>query len=254
MKNLLVLLIVSSLCSLGCGGATDKPTQTKAPAQADNRQAEAPKTDTQQKPEQKEEILYKGKPATFWVRQLKDRDVASRLEAVKALREIGSEDEQVVPSLLATMNDKEKTVQDEAREAFGSLSLEIRASALLKGLKSDDSHLRADATKCVGELGLPEGESITAEAIKEGFTRKEAIETFARLGAKLRPDVAIRHFTMPAKTTDNDLRMLPKVPFPFGLTLIYTKITDAGIKDITARQNVTSLNLDGDTGFNGSGP
>lgn len=142
---------------------------------------EAAKKEAAEKAEQtpkesKEEILYKGKPASFWIRQLKDRDVSSRLEAIKALREIGTEAEGVVPVILAAMNDTEKIVQDEARAAFGGFPLETRVSVLLKGLKSDDSNLRSAATRILDELGLPKPESVTAETIKEGFSRKESKE------------------------------------------------------------------------------
>ena len=40
---------------------------------------------------QDDEVTYKGKPASFWLKQLKDRDVSFRLTAIKALREIGTD-------------------------------------------------------------------------------------------------------------------------------------------------------------------
>jgi RNA polymerase sigma factor (sigma-70 family) len=73
---------------------------------------------------------------------------------------------------------------------------------------------------------------------------ENAKQAFARLGATYLPmsnpknmanplnQQGIHVFTMPGRTTDDDLKKLPHVPFPFGLNLKYTQVTDDGLKEL----------------------
>src|SRR5204862_5216406 len=54
--------------------------------------------------------LYRGRPARFWLEQLKDTHASFRLEAVKALGDLVQQAKSVVTLLLAALNDKDYTV------------------------------------------------------------------------------------------------------------------------------------------------
>src|SRR3954466_13646134 len=45
------------------------------------------------------------------------------------------------------------------------------------------------------------------------------------------------------KTTDQDLKRLPKIPFPFGLELALTQVTNAGLKELAKLNNLILLEL-----------
>jgi hypothetical protein len=100
----LVLLVGTSICVTGCTSNNATSDKTK-PDNKDTAKAEKPKQEGQDKPKdppstspnketdkpEKEEVLYKGKPAKAWARQLKDRDVALQLDALSALKELGKD-------------------------------------------------------------------------------------------------------------------------------------------------------------------
>src|SRR6266567_9632262 len=65
-----------------------------------------------------------------------------------------------------------------------------------------------------------------------------AKDAFAKLGAEYQPNGdpgtkrIVHWFVMPSETTDADLKKLntlPQIPFSFGLSLTYLKVTDAGL-------------------------
>jgi hypothetical protein len=132
MKKATILLL---LCFAGC-------TQNK-PVEPDER----PKSQA------KQEAVYKSKPATFWLTQLKDKDVAFRLEAINALKEIGPESDDVVLALLAVLKDKDRKVQEAAAEAFSSFPPEPTTPVLVKAMKSDDHHTRLSSVILLGRIG-----------------------------------------------------------------------------------------------------
>lgn len=113
----------------------------------------------------KEEARYKGKPTSFWVKQLSDKDASFRLEAVKALKEIGPDEEGVVPALAKTLKDKDATVRDSALEALASMPLKGITSDLVESLKAADLQLRREkdqAKKLLADL-----ESEKAKLVEE---------------------------------------------------------------------------------------
>jgi RNA polymerase sigma factor (sigma-70 family) len=65
------------------------------------------------------EVLYRGKPASFWLKQLKDKDMAFRSDALTALGAIGQEDRSVVPALVAALKDPEPGL---GRQAISALA------------------------------------------------------------------------------------------------------------------------------------
>jgi HEAT repeat protein len=91
-----------------------------------------------------QEVLFQGKPAAFWLKQLKDRDSGYRVNAVNALGHIAEVDRRVIPALVESSADREPDVQ---RVAVDSLS-GLRAEALpdlLAALKGGKGRTRLGA-------------------------------------------------------------------------------------------------------------
>jgi RNA polymerase sigma factor (sigma-70 family) len=78
--------------------------------------------------------LYRGKPARFWLEQMKDGDPAYRIEAVKALGALAQQQKSLMLPLVAALKEKEKKVGDAASQALGNLGAEA-VPALLEVAK-----------------------------------------------------------------------------------------------------------------------
>lgn len=141
--------------------------------------------------ENKDEALYKGKPASFWIKQLKDRDVSFRLDAVKALREIGTEGEGVVLALVKTLADKEQTVREAALEAISSLPLEGRIPALVQILRGKDASVRPAVIDLLGKIGFQAKDAIPdltkALVDEDAYIRTRAADALGKIGVPARP-------------------------------------------------------------------
>ena len=61
----------------------------------------------------KEDALYKGKPASFWANQLKDRDADTRKEALFALGELGPDAQMAVQAIVKAMKEVPKGNSEE---------------------------------------------------------------------------------------------------------------------------------------------
>src|SRR4051794_36454095 len=86
------------------------------------------------------EAYYKGKPTSFWIKKLQDKDAAARREAVQALEAIGPEAEAAVPALLQALQDEDTAVRVGTLKAFGQIGPGAKAAvpALLHALKDKD--------------------------------------------------------------------------------------------------------------------
>ncbi len=67
------------------------------------------------------EILYKEKPITYWAERLRDRDEATRNDAVYAFHVVGSEGGAAVPRLISILHEPNPAVQAAAAEALGEI-------------------------------------------------------------------------------------------------------------------------------------
>jgi HEAT repeat protein len=88
-----------------------------------------------------------GKSAQDWVEQLKDKDAAQRLRAVKALGASRSETALVVPALADVLKDENAYVRRDAAEALGKIGPEAREAvpALAAALKDRNRAVRKAA-------------------------------------------------------------------------------------------------------------
>jgi HEAT repeat protein len=109
--------------------------------------------------QEKDEVLYKGKPAAFWINQLKDRDVTFRLGAIQALAEIGPDADGAIGALISQAHkDKDESVRKAVTEALVKLPLSKKLPEFITILYGKD----ADARLIV--LTLIEKEGIKAKA------------------------------------------------------------------------------------------
>jgi RNA polymerase sigma factor (sigma-70 family) len=147
------------------------------------------------KPKTRQEVLYQGKPASFWIRQLQDRDGNFRTKAVVALGCIGEVDRSVIPLVVETMKDREMNTRTWAvsaarrigKEAVPSIVAAIKASSsydekqhlleaiksigqnakdavsvLIPLLKAADTSERLDATQALGAIGPAASSAVPA--------------------------------------------------------------------------------------------
>jgi RNA polymerase sigma factor (sigma-70 family) len=87
------------------------------------------------------ELLYGGKPATFWSRQLLDRNPKFRAEAVRALGGIAEVEHTLIPRIIATLRDKDHEVRDTASVALANVG-EPAVPLLVKALKDPSQEHR----------------------------------------------------------------------------------------------------------------
>jgi RNA polymerase sigma factor (sigma-70 family) len=142
--------------------------------------------------EGKEEVLYKGKPATFWLKQLKDRDSGYRKEAVQALAGIGKVDRAVLPVLAGAMKDEDDGVIEEAARGLAGIG-KPAVPYLIAALKRPGQHNRAAVFLAIRILGPDAEPAVPAlvEALKGGNRdeRREAAQALASVGPGARAAV-----------------------------------------------------------------
>ncbi|MCU0723582.1 MAG: HEAT repeat domain-containing protein [Planctomycetes bacterium] len=98
------------------------------------------------------EILFQGKPADHWIRQLGDRDPEFRVEAFRALGAIGADDERVVPALVERLGREDEKESDRAVAALKACG-QRALPALVEALESPFFNGRTGAALALGELG-----------------------------------------------------------------------------------------------------
>jgi hypothetical protein len=101
---------------------------------------------------------------------------------------------------------------------------------------------------------IPISESLADEPTPSQPTSeqlKATKEAFAALGARyhlLQGDPTketVHYFSMPASTTDADLKRLPPIPFSLQLNLSDTQITDRGLTELKKLKGISWLNIGG---------
>src|SRR5262249_33238294 len=114
-----------------------------------------PAKDGQQKASE-EEAYFKGKPTSFWIKRLQDKDVAVRREAVEALAVLGPGAGAAVPALLRALKDDDDTaVRVGTLYAFCNIGPAAKAAVgpLLRALKDKDVHFRSVAIRALAAIG-----------------------------------------------------------------------------------------------------
>jgi hypothetical protein len=134
-KLLLLALVLTLCCSVSLTGCNTKTGNEQAKDDSKKKEASdntpTKKTDSDKAEDKKkeEEVVYKGKSLDQWLKQLSDRDMASRDEAVKAVIAIRKKGDDRIPlALLDCLNSgdyltrKPRSAFDEITQAFGGLA------------------------------------------------------------------------------------------------------------------------------------
>jgi HEAT repeat protein len=140
---------------------------------------------------EKAEVLYRGQPASYWLRQLQDRDPALRQQAMWALARLGPEPEHVraVAELLA---DKNEGVRHGA--ALNLLRMGPAAASaipqLLTALRDEDQFVRTAAVRALGHI-CPQDDAVLAAlgaALQDesAMVRRRTLDTLGEIGPPAR--------------------------------------------------------------------
>jgi Sigma-70, region 4/HEAT repeats/PBS lyase HEAT-like repeat len=98
------------------------------------------------------EVLFKGKPASYWIKQLQDRSLDYRIEAVAALGGIGEVDRSVIPVLVKSLQDKDSRVCEEALRAVLGVGKQAIPS-LIAALQNSDLSRRTYIIRALAGFG-----------------------------------------------------------------------------------------------------
>jgi RNA polymerase sigma factor (sigma-70 family) len=106
-------------------------------------------------------VLYKGKPASFWIRALKDRSASYRKEASEALAGIAEVEPKIIPVIVSSLKDRDSRVWMAAAQALGELGPQARTAvpALIRRLKEgksvEERWLTVRALSYIGPAAVP---------------------------------------------------------------------------------------------------
>ena len=291
MKKILFLLVLALLSSLGCNKETAQKPGQHVTVVADKNggadQKQVKMTDENEKKPAPPQVktakedgpLYKGRPAISWIKQLQDKDVSFRLEAVKALAALATDDKLVLPDLISVLKDMDSQVRAAGEKALDALSLAGDLPLLARVLETEqDKNTRLIVIALIGKVGptatplLPLlQKSAIAQDQDVALAAKQAIELIRifdpteeqiqvavkaveKIGGRylhVNNEWYLEHEDLRTKkpchvfliNNADNLKMLPFIPFVFELDLRFSQATDLEIKGITKQRNLTGLNL-----------
>jgi hypothetical protein len=89
-----------------------------------------------------------------WVEQLRSRDAAERLHAVKVLGETSGDADVIVPALVEALKDQDAFVRRDAAAALGKLGARARPAvpALLAATRDGNAGVRKEAARALGRI------------------------------------------------------------------------------------------------------
>src|SRR5262245_33190676 len=90
---------------------------------------------------EKKEPVFRGKPLSYWMKALKDKDRAARKDAIQAVAGIGPEAKAAVPALIGILKEKDLLLSSEAGSALRKLGA-AALPELRKALKDKDARTR----------------------------------------------------------------------------------------------------------------
>jgi RNA polymerase sigma factor (sigma-70 family) len=133
----------------------------------------------------KAEVLFRGKPATFWVKALRDRDPKFRQDALTALGGIAEVDHSLLPIIIASLRDSDEEVRETASVQLAKVGPPA-LPLLIAGLKDTRQHYRTWVMQTLSrfwEDGRPAVPALTALLQSTHKTdRVLAAETLGRIG------------------------------------------------------------------------
>jgi hypothetical protein len=111
--------------------------------------------------EEKKEPVYRGKPLSYWIKALKDKDRMTRKEAIQALGGIGPDAKAAVPALLGMVKEKDLFLSSDALASLRKIGT-AALPALKKGLKNKEASVRQAVLTVLGTMGADAKSAVPA--------------------------------------------------------------------------------------------
>src|SRR5260370_18428270 len=130
---------------------------------------------------------YEGRPTTYWIRELKEKDPKKRMKAAAYLGFIGSEAKEAVPALCRILQeDTDHEVRSNAALALYHMGRDAKGAVptLIHGLKDDFVYVRMNCALALAGIG-PEAEE-AVPALMEAFEDPENREQSAAFHFSIR--------------------------------------------------------------------
>jgi HEAT repeat protein len=142
-------------------------------------------------PAEKEEALYRGQPAGYWLQQLRDRDPAQRQQAMWALARLGGEPEHV-RAVAELLEDQEQGVRFGAALNLGRMGPAATSALphLFTALRDEDQFVRTAAVCALGRI-CPQDEAVlnalgAALQDQSVMVRRRTLATLGEIGPPAR--------------------------------------------------------------------
>ena len=143
------------------------------------------------KPQVRAEDLYKGKPTSFWIERLKNKDEAKRLEALEAIAAIGPNAESATQALVKALDDDSEEIRINALKALEKVGPGALGAApeLMRRLSDKDGTTQYAVQCALSEIGKADEKTIRAVIEmalrdKNKETQRETIFVLHLMGAK----------------------------------------------------------------------
>jgi hypothetical protein len=204
--------------------------------------------------------VFRGKPARFWLDQVKDGDPKFRAEAIEALGSLAEKNKKLIPVLVTALEDKDYFVRAAAPKALASLGPEV-VPMLLVVLKNKTSpnavEGAADAIRGIGPKAKAAVPLLT-EALKmdDWGVRRSCVTALGQIGPDAKPAIPAMVEVLGGilKTVGNDAKQGKSAkPGVFGIQGLPFAVVDALVKiDPEVRKNLPEGILT--IGFSSRGP
>jgi HEAT repeat protein len=99
-----------------------------------------------------EPLMSHGRPVSYWLEQLHDRDAKARRKAVVALGHVGAADPAAIPAVIGAMKDKDPGVRREAIVALLNARAQESIPALTEARNDRDPQVRAYSAKALERI------------------------------------------------------------------------------------------------------
>jgi len=112
----------------------------------------------------KEEVIYQGKPLSEWMKMLNDEKPHTKLEAVRAIKEIGPGAREAIPDLIELIRitrNHDKRFLFETVNALLAMGKEI-VPHMISLLKDDNWEMRRGSAWTLGKLGPEAKDAVPA--------------------------------------------------------------------------------------------
>jgi HEAT repeat protein len=99
-----------------------------------------------------EPLTSHGRPVSYWLEQLHDRDAKARRKAVVALGHVGAADPAAIPAVIGAVRDQDAGVRREAVVALLNAGAREAIPALTEARHDRDPQVRAYAAKALERI------------------------------------------------------------------------------------------------------